>query len=168
MNGKSVTGKSVQTEGDINSVSIAMKITYGSFKYFTGGDLTGGGRGTPDVESLIAERVGDVNVMKSDHHGSATANNSFFLSKLKPENVIVTVGNGGVNKRYHLPNAETMARMVSFPFIETIFQTARGEGGRVPASETMKIKNTDGDVIVVAGQDRYWINNFEIKTNNIP
>ncbi len=137
-----------------------MKITYGNFKYYTGGDLTGGGKGTPDLESVLANHIGKVNIMKSNHHGSATANNAFFISKLKPKHIVVTVGNGGVNRRYHLPDSATIMRLASLPHLDKIFQTARGEG-RAPASSITKVQNADGDVVIMANTERYWVNGEE-------
>jgi competence protein ComEC len=162
VNGHVLGGKSVKVFDqmgvplDKNSVSIAMTLTFGNFRYFTGGDLSGGGNGTPDVESAVAEVVGVVDVMKADHHGSATANNDHLLRKLKPHEVMISIGDGESNLRYHLPNSNTMTRLINLPFVEQVYQTAHGEG-RVPSVALTKVHNEDGDVILIAGPESYSI-----------
>jgi len=87
---------------DENLCSVAMRISYGKFSYFTGGDLHGipqpGGQGWEDVETPVARALGlrsgsadvngvavngvDVNVV--NHHGYYLSENSYFLSMLRP------------------------------------------------------------------------------------
>ena len=166
VNGHVLGGKSVQvfkTDGspkDKNSVSIAMVLTLGGFRYFTGGDLSGGGNNTPDVETPVADAVGLVEVMKADHHGSATANNDHLLQKLRPHHVLISVGEGEANLRYHLPNSDTMARLMKLPFIEDVYQTSRGEGG-APATVLTQVHNENGDIVVIAGPKSYSIDGHE-------
>ncbi len=75
-----------------NPLSLALKISYGDFDYFTGGDNTGlQGYGLPkwfDVETPIAKAVGKVEVTTLNHHGNRDATNSFFVETLNPEVVI--------------------------------------------------------------------------------
>lgn len=149
---------------DKNAQSIALLLSWGDFQYFTGGDLTG--YSPVDVESPAADRIGDVDVMKSNHHGSKTANNAYFLAKLKPEVVIVSVGNGEANNRYRLPNEQVIAKFLSFPGVHSIFQTARGDG-RTPASQLNRVIDAEGDVVIVAEPTRYSINGREFMTDGI-
>ncbi len=62
-----------------NPLSLALKISYGDFDYFTGGDNTGlQGFGLPywfDVETPIAKVVGKVEVTTLNHHGNRDATN---------------------------------------------------------------------------------------------
>ncbi|MDC6367612.1 MULTISPECIES: ComEC/Rec2 family competence protein [Flavobacteriaceae] len=75
-----------------NPLSLAIKISYGSFDYFTGGDNTGlQGFGLPkwfDVETPIAKAVGKVEALTLNHHGNRDATNLFFVNKLDPKVVI--------------------------------------------------------------------------------
>jgi hypothetical protein len=70
-----------------NDYSVALKITFGDFEYFTGGDLAGEDtkrsfHGTctsyNDVETVIAMKVGNIEVMKINHHGSAFSSSGTF------------------------------------------------------------------------------------------
>ncbi len=75
-----------------NPLSLALRISYGKFDYYTGGDNTGregedlpGGR---DSESPMAEAIGKVDAMSLDHHGNRDANNAGFLKVLDPRVVV--------------------------------------------------------------------------------
>ena len=75
-----------------NPLSIAIKISYGNFDYFTGGDLTGlqgyGMRAWFDVETPTALAVGKVEVSVLNHHGNRDATNEFFLQRVAPRTLI--------------------------------------------------------------------------------
>ncbi|MEJ0054817.1 MAG: hypothetical protein WDN75_03690 [Bacteroidota bacterium] len=71
-----------------NPLSIALRITYGKFDYFTGGDMTGlQGFGLPgwfDTETPVANAVGKTDALSLNHHGVRDASNEFFLKSLAP------------------------------------------------------------------------------------
>ncbi len=75
-----------------NPLSLALKISYGKFDYFTGGDMTGQqGFGLPawfDVETPTAKVVGKVDVLTLNHHGVRDASNEFFLKTLAPRVIV--------------------------------------------------------------------------------
>lgn len=75
-----------------NPLSLALKISYGDFDYFTGGDNTGlQGFGLPywfDVETPIAKAVGKVETITLNHHGNRDATNEFFINTLDPKVII--------------------------------------------------------------------------------
>ncbi len=93
-----------------NSASIGLLIQYGDFDLFIAGDLTGGGGVTTDVESTVAQLVGDVDVLQLNHHGSATSSNATFLSRLKAEVGIVQAATA--NPFGH-PSVEVVDRFVT-------------------------------------------------------
>ena len=78
---------------DENMLSNAFVITYGPFRYFNGGDLGGGvanGKDNSwrDFESQVADVVGPVTAMKTNHHGWKEAVNPYLLFKMQPRVVI--------------------------------------------------------------------------------
>ncbi len=84
-----------------NDYSVALKLTYGDFELFTGGDLTGATvhkdykgnkEGYHDVESSTAGKVGDVEIYRVNHHGSQYSSNGCFIKVLRPEVSIVSSG----------------------------------------------------------------------------
>lgn len=75
-----------------NSLSVALRLSYGKFDYFTGGDNTGyQGAGIPawfDVESLIGAAIGRTDVTTLNHHGNRDATNANFLAALAPRVIV--------------------------------------------------------------------------------
>ncbi len=93
-----------------NSASIGLLIEYDDFDLFISGDLTGGGENTTDVESTVAQLVGDVDVVQLNHHGSATSSNATFLSALRAEVGIVQVATANP---YGHPSVEVVDRFIT-------------------------------------------------------
>ncbi len=75
-----------------NPLSLGIKITYGDFEYFTGGDMTGlQGYGLPqwfNVESAVAGVIGETDVTTMNHHGNRDAMNQDFIEALSPRVVV--------------------------------------------------------------------------------
>lgn len=71
-----------------NNCSLAFRLTYGSFRYFNGGDMAGvvpaNGAWWTDMESAVAWVTGPVDVHALNHHGTPDAVTAFFLSVLRP------------------------------------------------------------------------------------
>lgn len=78
-----------------NNRSLAFRIDYGSFVYFSGGDLAGTLSSDSfrwrDMESALAWVVGPVDVHTLNHHGFHDSANTFFLSVLQPRVHILSV-----------------------------------------------------------------------------
>jgi ribonuclease BN (tRNA processing enzyme) len=72
-----------------NPLSNAIKITYGGFTYYAGGDNTGfeGSQypGRRDVETPMAKVIGRVDALTLNHHGNRDASNDAFLKSLAPK-----------------------------------------------------------------------------------
>lgn len=77
---------------DENPLSIALLFNYGSFSYFTGGDMTGlQGYEKPewyDTETPLTKAVGNVDVTTLNHHGNRDATNMNFVQNLQPQVVV--------------------------------------------------------------------------------
>lgn len=71
-----------------NNLSLGIKISYGSFDYYTGGDISGvGAFGETDfnsVESKIAPVIGPVDVATLNHHGNRDSQNQYYVRSLRP------------------------------------------------------------------------------------
>jgi beta-lactamase superfamily II metal-dependent hydrolase len=71
-----------------NPLSLAIRIDYGSFRYYTGGDNPGvvdlGASKYNDTETPMAGVVGDVDVAVMNHHGNRDSQNEVFVKTLKP------------------------------------------------------------------------------------
>ena len=91
---------------DENAKSLVMLVSYGDFQCEIGGDLTGDG--ATDVETTIGPQVGDVEVYKVHHHGSAYSSNDNWLNAIGAEVCMISCGNG--NSYLH-PTPEALGRM---------------------------------------------------------
>ncbi|KQM62318.1 MULTISPECIES: ComEC/Rec2 family competence protein [unclassified Sphingomonas] len=78
-----------------NPLSIALKLSYGRFDYYVGGDNTGLNEPyAPDAidsETAIAPQVGVVDAMALDHHGNRDSTNAGFLATLQPRVLVEQV-----------------------------------------------------------------------------
>ena len=148
--GRFLSGVSVAiTNEDLNSESISTLIEYNAFDYLVSGDMTGGGSTstakTPDVETYVAQMVGDVDVVQLDHHGSTTANNQVFLSALKAE---VAFAQTGETNTFGHPNRETANKYLNTP--DTAGHSFLGTGVPAPGNGPVFYQNEASP----AGDDR--------------
>lgn len=97
-----------------NNLSIALRMRYGRFDYFTAGDLSSQEQelqASPaawtNVEPVVAQAAGAVDAMKANHHGSWDANSIGMLATLQPRVIVVTSRADG-----H-PSVNTWKRMTS-------------------------------------------------------
>jgi len=71
-----------------NPLSNCIRIDYGMFSYFTGGDISGIDRlGQTDVNSLesnVAPVIGAVDVATLNHHGNRDSQNTFYFRTVRP------------------------------------------------------------------------------------
>lgn len=87
------TGELLNDKGKFqeNPLSLALKISYGDFDYYTGGDNTGipdTAHLKHDVETPMADVLGETDVITLNHHGNRDAGNAYFLQKLAPQVVV--------------------------------------------------------------------------------
>ena len=127
-----------------NALSIAVLVEYGEFSYLAGGDLTGGGSGKKDMETLVANYTGNVDVLKVNHHGSETSTNEDFLEIVQPEVAIISVSKNG---RYKLPRQTILNRLRDASSEPAIYLTNIGSGGTLEKATVVNdhvILDSDG------------------------
>lgn len=74
-----------------NENSLGLKISKGEQSVFLSGDINNYiNNGIPGVEDKIAEKVGQVDVLKLGHHGYSGSSSTKFLNTLKPKYSILT------------------------------------------------------------------------------
>ncbi len=146
-----------------NICSTVMRISYGSFDYFAGGDLQYNGKSTyawKDAELPCAKVAGVVEVMKADHHGSANTHSKSALKALNPQVIVV---NSWMDVQ---PRTSTLSTIISTLKDVDVFSTNLWKGDR-PSSMDDKITDTevarvigyDGNIVVrvAEGGSKYWI-----------
>ena len=142
-------GAGVKTSEE-NALGLVLKLSYGAFDHVFGGDLPGD---APDVESIVGAEVGDVEVYKVHHHGSAYSSNDNWLDATTPEVGIISVGDNS----YGHPAAEALARLHNHG-VKT-YWTNVGSGAapdpawdRVGDSIVIEAAPAIGDIFTVSGQ----------------
>lgn len=97
-----------------NDLSSGIRISYGLFDFYTGGDIPGiGHTGTPDtesMESLAAPVIGNVDVATLNHHGNRNSQNEFYVRTLQPR---VWIGQSWTIRH---PGEEVLRRIMS-PYV---------------------------------------------------
>lgn len=148
-----------------NDYSIALKFVIGNFEMFSGGDLSGltvrteygGSKGIyNDIESLIAGLVGDIEVLRVNHHGSDHSSNPCFIQVLHPE---VSIFSTGENRYFH-PSIRVFDALSA---IGDVYITG-GVDSRVAVSSPHVLKKVVyGHVFIKVAPDgsRYWVNGKE-------
>ena len=135
-----------------NTKSLAMRISYGPFSYYTGGDLSGkllDEKGNSvDIEEEVAKICGNVDICKANHHAYKDAMSEGFLKNIGAFAYIIPVWD------YEHIQSAVMERMVSFSPNEVdpkIFPTQFPEILRKKYSNEEWIKSVsrvDGHVVV--------------------
>jgi hypothetical protein len=77
----------------------------------------------------LAAIAGDVDAMKINHHGSRYSTSQVFLDSLRPEVVVISVGN---RNTYGHPAQETLDRLQASTSVRFVYQTEAGSGGSTP------------------------------------
>ena len=138
-------------EIDENGLSIALRISYGKFDYFTGGDISvrdfeaaGPLEYWKDIETPIAMVTGPVEAMKANHHGNYDANSVPFLSKLSPRVIVIQSWGASqpamsVYRRMTDPKVYTGKRDI---FVTNIMQETK------TAFDVSKLKSEQGHVVI--------------------
>ncbi len=134
VNGITANGTSENLEEeDENGRSHGLLLTYGNFRYFTAGDLTGGGPSgsltTADMESLVATQVGTVDLLHINHHGSQTSSNETYLDTLNPSVALISTGD---DNTYGHPHSAVLNRLEERGIV--VYQTENGNGGSLPSA----------------------------------
>lgn len=146
-----------------NKLSIAFRVTYGRFDYFTGGDLSSIDEETAfspalwkDVEAPVGQATGPVDAMKANHHGSWDANSIPFLAALRPRVIVV-----GSRAEGH-PAVNAWRRMTSkmvWPGDRDIFVTNTSDATLRTSYGLGQAASTQGHVVirVAEGGDSYRV-----------
>jgi beta-lactamase superfamily II metal-dependent hydrolase len=133
----------VSSAQEENSRSVALRLDYRNFQMWFGGDLTGGGNSTADVEGPASLACGDVDVYKVNHHGSNTSTSTNLVNRLSPELAVVSCG---VGNSYGHPTGTITNRLNQALASRALLSTTSGSGSIVGFGVvgTLRI-DTDGE-----------------------
>jgi beta-lactamase superfamily II metal-dependent hydrolase len=133
-----------------NMCSLAIRLRYGAFDYFSGGDMPGTPRpGYPawqDVETPVARAVGAVDVALLDHHGNRDSTNALLVATLRPRIWVIPVWSAD-----H-PGHDVLDRMYStrlYPGPRDVFATNMLEANRLVIGPLLdRLLAAQGHVVV--------------------
>jgi beta-lactamase superfamily II metal-dependent hydrolase len=144
-----------------NMCSLAIRVRYGPFDYFSGGDMPGTPRpGFPawqDVETPVARAVGPVDVAVLNHHGNRDSTNAALVGTLRPRVWIIPVWSSD-----H-PGHDVLDRMYSprlYPEPRDVFATNMIEANRVVIGPLLdRLLSSQGHIVVrvAPGGDSYQV-----------
>jgi len=103
------------TRSDANANSVVLLLQYGDFDAVFMGDAE-----AETEETILHDHLlGDVDVIKVAHHGSAYASTQAFLDVIRPEYAIISCGAGNT---YGHPSPDTVQRLEEYA-VDGIFRT---------------------------------------------
>lgn len=133
-----------------NMCSAVIRLSYGKFSYFTGGDLTSsandGQSPWRDIETPVAEAVGPVEVAVANHHGYYDAVGPAFVRSLRPKVFILPT--------WHISHPDTMQleRMLNqslYPGNRDIYATNLTEVSKLLNARLLPaMKSMEGHVVI--------------------
>lgn len=90
--------------GGTNDNMLVLRLSYGSTSFLLAGDM-------PDtLEQKILSTLQPTTILKVGHHGSKTSSSTAFLTAIKPQVAIISVGAGN---SYGHPSIETLGRLLA-------------------------------------------------------
>lgn len=133
-----------------NPLSNCIRIDYGKFNYFTGGDIAGiDGLGQTDInalESHVAPVIGPVDVATLNHHGNRDSQNPYYVRTIRPRIWIQQ------NWTADHPGEEVLRRITSkqlYPGERDIFSTIMLQGTKdVIGGRVDQYKSQEGHIVV--------------------
>jgi len=133
-----------------NMCSIGIRIRYGKFDYWTGGDIPGiPDAGSPEwqsVETPIAKAIGPTDVHVVNHHGSISPESPLFLSTLRSQVMILPAW-----LPTH-PSQDVLKRMLTmrlYPGPHDVFVTSLREPTRLSIGfRSDQLKAQHGHIVV--------------------
>jgi len=133
-----------------NECSVALRLKYGAFSFYTGGDLTGipdpGMEPWRDLETPIGEAIGATDVRVMNHHGSISPDNASFLAALHSRVVIIPAW----SPTHPAPDALKRAMAPSaYPGPRDVFITLLREPTAITIGDRVKqLKSSHGHIVV--------------------
>jgi beta-lactamase superfamily II metal-dependent hydrolase len=133
-----------------NESSLGIRVSYGAFDFYTGGDIPGRPRpGTAewhDIETPVAQAVGAVEVAAANHHGNRDSTNAFFVSTLQPRLWILQVWSSD-----H-PGHDVLDRMYSpllYPGERDVLATNMSQANRIVIGPLLdRLASARGHIVI--------------------
>lgn len=142
----------VQNEDDCpeeNHNSIVMKISYGKFDFYTGADMQYDGRSYKswkDIELPVAKVVGQVEVMKANHHAVTNTNQKEAVQALNPQAIVIASWQDLHPRTLIFESMQASAPTADF-FI-TNFVTSPRSDKDISSAVAARVKGKNGHIVI--------------------
>ncbi|WP_446743417.1 ComEC/Rec2 family competence protein [Silvibacterium acidisoli] len=132
-----------------NKCSVAMRLAFGSFRYFSGGDMdhdTAYGR-LPwgNIEARVARASGPVDVAMANHHGYVNACGPEWVAALRPRAFIISAWDSA---HPTIPALDNMLSRQLYDQPRDVFSTALKPENIIATKRLHEIQSGSGHVIV--------------------
>lgn len=133
-----------------NECSVAIRLRFGAFDFYTGGDLTGipdpGMASWRDLETPIGQAIGPTDVRVMNHHGSISPDNASFLAALRSRVVIIPAW----SPTHPAPDALKRAMApTAYPGPRDVFITILREPTAIAIGDRVKqLQSAHGHIVV--------------------
>ncbi len=131
-----------------NSASMVLRLDYGDFSCWLGGDLTGAGS-RYDMETPVSKVCGDVDVYLANHHGWDDGSNQALLDTIDPEVCVISCSH---KNTHNVPHRATLDRMSTAAKNRLVISTTPGSGEPGFTSGGTMLLTTDGWRYRIASQ----------------
>jgi beta-lactamase superfamily II metal-dependent hydrolase len=134
-----------------NDLSCGIRMTYGKFDFYTGGDITGVDEiGVSDfngIDALVAPVIGPVDVAVMNHHGNRDSQSEYYVRTIHPR---VWIGFGWSSNH---PGEEALRRMASpsvYPGERDFFTNYFSQANKTVMGSRFgnRYKSTSGHIVV--------------------
>ena len=124
---------------DENEFSCAIRISYGDFSWYTGGDIK-----SELTEDAVAKACGPTDVVVCNHHAYKDAMHSSFISQMQAKAYLVPVWD------YYHPESEPLKLMLSdlYPGDRMVFAAGLVENNRIRLGENGEKIKPAGHIMV--------------------
>jgi beta-lactamase superfamily II metal-dependent hydrolase len=132
-----------------NPCSCAIRLRYGKFGYYTGGDLTNdtnyGRDPWRDSESPAAEVCGPVSVAVANHHGYFNANGDRYVRALQPQVFVIPTWDSA-HPTVNVLN--TLYSKAIYSGNRDVFATSVKQENRIANKKTDDLKSRAGHIVI--------------------
>lgn len=138
-----------------NDYSIGLKIRYGMIDYATAGDSDGEYATSQfnytynDVESVLAARFGQVDVMRANHHGSGHSSSQGYVDALNPAASAISCGDNDFGH----PGQAVLDRLLGTGdvYLTNLCDTTRDYGAAVIVDGDIILRSSNGTTYTING-----------------
>ncbi len=152
-----------------NKCSLALRLTFGKFRYYSGGDLDHdthyGAQPWGDIETEVAKVCGPVDVAVANHHSYVDACGPEWVRNLRAK---VYVINAWDSAHPAMPGLHNMLSEELYPENRSVLSTAMKPENTIAIRRIAEMKSTEGHIHirVPAGGDRFSIDILDSRSES--